>query len=110
MGGGAPGGAGLRIMRITSIRRGPPGAPALLRLLLGPEASAAAGGHKGSQDDEGNKHQPDNEEAHIDGDCRAAGAIFVHAVRLASALLAVIVSAVLVQACVGVRVLNGSVV
>lgn len=81
-----------------------------MRLLLGLEASAAAGSYKGPQDDEGNKHQPDNEEVHRDGDCRATGAIFVHTGRLTRALLVVIVAAVLVQACVGARVLNGNVV
>ena len=55
-GGGAPRGAGTRDHGDGLHQAGPSRGPAQLWLLLGPEASAAAGSHEGPQDDEGDKH------------------------------------------------------
>lgn len=44
---------------------------ALLGLLLGPQAAAAAGGNQRAQDDEGDEDGADNEEWHVDGHCNS---------------------------------------
>jgi len=68
-GGGAPGGAGAWDHGDRLHQAGAPGGSALLGLLLGPQASAAASRHQRPQDDEGDEYRSHNKERHVDGHC-----------------------------------------
>lgn len=70
-GGGTPGGAGTRDHGDRLHQAGAPRGSALLGLLLGPQASAAASRHQRPQDDEGDKYRANDKERHVDGHCNS---------------------------------------